>query len=244
MRYLIYRITFEDGAQYVGQTKVQPLKSGKMRSDEQAVAIRINKHKIHPANWELSVRLGTEPYTAEVVSSHSRRDGADTAERAAIAKLEKPINKYWTGYKKERAIKHTPCNVVSSYQYGQMRTFAHTKKKSKRRKYKRCLDTERYRCRICFVTQLAVNFHTDRNRSCGIGSKCKSCQKRLQYAINAANAIMLKEGRTLGTDASKAYYKTIEEIRNGNNQDTQGRDKGKHSTHKEERGDSGKDATA
>lgn len=76
----IYKLTFADGAAYVGQTV-------------NSVQYRIKSHIKTPCNTELKIRLLDEYPTIEVLSRHATRRNADIAEQRQIKLLEKPINR-------------------------------------------------------------------------------------------------------------------------------------------------------
>ena len=76
----IYRIDFEDGSSYVGQSR--------------NVKQRVYAHLKRPSNPSLYTRLSEGmPHTVTVLSRHRKQACADVAERKAIAKLEQPINR-------------------------------------------------------------------------------------------------------------------------------------------------------
>ena len=75
----IYKLTFEDGAEYVGQTILE-------------VASRVAAHAHNPANYELHQRLNRGDKFKTKILTRALAEHAHVAEAREIAKLKKPIN--------------------------------------------------------------------------------------------------------------------------------------------------------
>lgn len=94
----VYQINFADGFSYVGHTGL-------------AWEERIEVHKRCPSNSVLTVKLLTEPYTAELISTHNDRRAACAEEREIAKSLDKPLNvrvptlnRRWRGLRLDNAL--------------------------------------------------------------------------------------------------------------------------------------------
>ena len=158
----IYKIQFDDGAAYVGQTR-------------RSVVQRLADHKCKPVNTELALRLRSpeQNYAVSVISRHRKQQTADDRERAEIAKLTRPIN----------VIKHRGMQPAK----GVLAPGTHPPFRYHRRpkKYPRD-EARRQACRHCRETKPADRYHTDPSRSSGLASACSACKNRIDAALAKA----------------------------------------------------------
>ena len=176
----IYKIEFADGCSYVGQTR-------------QAIAQRLLQHKRNPCNTELTVRLKDRVgYEVSVLSQHRSQARADRAEVAAIAGQERGLNiTKHLGMVKPKGVglrtKHPPF---------------HYRKGGKRRVRDYDRDESRIQiCRHCKRRLTAKQYWSDRSRSSGLQSACKSCHNRI--------AEELKQAKLTNSLASQAYVLSL-----------------------------------
>lgn len=154
----VYKISFEDGFEYVGITRY-------------SVPDRIRRHIQKPINAELSRRLTIElPYV--YTRLHTDIEDVTEAHRLEsqeIRKLEKPIN--ISGVDPEKAVDfghpQTPENI-------RRRMYA----VSKRARNVYPPRKGRYACSICEIRKAHTEFHLDRTRFNGLNSRCKSCNNQ------------------------------------------------------------------
>ena len=148
--YYVYKISFSDGSEYVGQTV--------------NVKRRIQKHITHPVNQQLYEHLKNFEYSVEIISTHRKLSRVEASEKKNILLLEKPLNVYVGGVPIRRTgVKPQMTN----------RFFNKWKDKKKGTVYPRI--SGKYVCGWCERVLDASCFHTDRNRSVGISSRCKDC---------------------------------------------------------------------
>ena len=184
--YSVYKISFEDGYAYVGQTKY-PLED------------RIRRHINNPDNTELSRRLTSEAYVAEVLYDNIPTfEIANQIESDEIFALEKPIN--ISGVNPDAKVKH----------FGHKMT-----KRNARNKPNRQRNIEprpgTYRCSICHVQKRHTEFNRDRSRFNGLCSRCRKCDNhRSRIKTNEKRSVFadeirrdLKNGGT--TEDSRRY---------------------------------------
>ena len=79
--YSVYRLRFDDGLEYVSRTSL-------------SVDERIEIHKTDYSNALLCCKLHEQPYSAEVLSTHTDKKSACAAARVAVKSLANPINAY------------------------------------------------------------------------------------------------------------------------------------------------------
>lgn len=82
-RHYVYRISFADGAAYVGVTK-----------NTLTWRVRHHKNRSTSSNFELHRRLNSQPFTAVILSKHNSREKAIQREWEEICRLDKPLNVY------------------------------------------------------------------------------------------------------------------------------------------------------
>lgn len=170
--YRIYKITFQDGYAYIGQTKYP-------------VADRIRRHINNPDNVELSRRLTSEAYITETLYENIPNfQVATQIESDEIFALEKPIN--ISGINPNAQIKHFGHNIT---------------KRNGRKKPKRQRQIEprpgTYRCSICHANKPHTDFRKDRSRFNGLESRCKVCsglRKRNRMTSDEAREFIAKGG--------------------------------------------------
>ena len=152
--YRVYKISFEDGYAYVGQTQFP-------------VEDRIRRHINNPDNTELSRRLTTEAYITETLYDNIPTfDIATQIEADEIFALEKPIN--ISGVNPDAKVKH----------FGHKITKRNARKKPKRQ---RQIEPRpgTYRCSKCRIRKPHTEFNKDSSRFNGLHSRCKSCKQEL-----------------------------------------------------------------
>ena len=182
----IYKIVFDDGAAYVGQTS-------------RLIPIRIKAH----SNWssacnsQLFARLNRgDRHDIQVLSRHQSKRVADEAERSEISKLEKPLNRFGIREERFQSDESNPSPPKNA-------------RGRKNRRYAQRYYPDRrpgnYRCRVCYQLKRDYEYHSDGSRSCGLSSVCKNCDRLRQSAASKA----MKNNES----TSEAYYKTIEAIR-------------------------------
>ncbi len=170
--WIVYRIRFADGAEYVGVTS-RPL------------ADRIYAHRNKRAcNAELTARLRAgDPWEAETLSGHRTKDAALEAERREVARLAKPINVF--GATAPRAVVRSGAAAPQATPYG-----LRVRRRPRRaRRYSR--SNRRQRCSVCRRELAAERFCSDPSRSSGLMSRCKDCERDIRREVERA-----------GTDAS------------------------------------------
>lgn len=152
--YRVYKISFEDGCAYVGQTQYP-------------VEDRIRRHINRPDNQELSHRLITEAYVAEVLYENIPTfEVASQIESDEIFALEKPIN--ISGVNPDAKVKH----------FGNKISKSNARRKPKRQRQMEPRAGE-YRCSKCGTRKPHTEFYKDRTRFNGLHSRCKSCNQEL-----------------------------------------------------------------
>ncbi len=167
----IYKITFPDGSAYVGQTRTGMEK-------------RMTQHKYHPCNHKLYNKLLIMPSPKiQVLSSHHDQETADKEERKQILRLKDPINIYANGHpiQKNPKAEKTRNNRWSSRRNRRLR-----------KKYPR-KPSGYHVCSWCWQKLPVSEFHTDRNRSTGLASRCKTCsahrqKKQIEVTQNGGTA--------------------------------------------------------
>lgn len=153
--YNVYKISFEDGYAYVGQTKYP-------------VEDRIRRHLNNPDNVELSRRLESEAYVAEVLYENIPTfEIATQIESDEIYALEKPIN------------------ISRVNPDAQIKNFGHkiTKRNGRKKPNRQRQIVPRpgeYKCSRCQVIKPHTEFQKDRTRFNGLHSRCKVCIKELR----------------------------------------------------------------
>lgn len=80
----IYKISFPDGAAYVGRTK-------------NSLSWRLIQHKSKPCNAGLYKKMLNSDYSVEILSKHRKTERADLAEKKAIMALSNPLNVFCGG---------------------------------------------------------------------------------------------------------------------------------------------------
>lgn len=210
----IYRLTFQNGKEYVGQTK------GSVRA-------RISGHKTDPSNNELSNLLQKEEPIYVILSSHTTKHRADEAEKKAIRALIMPINRMHVanlkpsgnppfGGEKMFVRRHdyakrnkTPTNkatICSQCKKKKPATAFYPDRSRHNGLCSRCIKCDSIKkqrtdkpavCSWCKVKQPAREFHSDSSRPNGLCSRCRSCD-----IIKRAET---KKAHRTGKDVGKAY---------------------------------------
>lgn len=173
--YRVYKISFEDGCAYVGQTKYP-------------VEDRIRRHINNPDNVELSRRLTSEAYVAEILYENILTfEIANQIESDEIFALEKPIN--ISGVNPDAQVKH----------FGHKITKRNSRKKPNRQ---RNIEPRpgKYRCSICGVQKQHTEFNRDRSRFNGLCSRCRQCD-------NHRDRIRANEKRSVSADEIRQHLK-------------------------------------
>ena len=148
--YKIYKLTFDDGAEYVGLTK------------KPKVTQRLHNHKSCPVNFELTRRFKQgENYTLEIISRHRTFETAFKREVKEIGKLVKPINRY-----------HTKAPTIANGE-GEVLYYRRPLGRLSRRKYERSRAIQK--CSWCQRVLEAEHFCSDSSRSGGLSSRCNDC---------------------------------------------------------------------
>lgn len=154
----VYRIEFEDGAQYVGQT-VRPMRR------------RLQHHMASPCNKQLSERLWRSNYSVRVLSRHYKQARADRAEIREIKRLTKPLN--FRGVKARLARGRPPVGPSA------IRPMPRAGRWRER-------TTKDTKCSVCRKVKPADKFYTDRSRFNGLESRCSACANALKRAVRRA----------------------------------------------------------
>lgn len=172
----VYKISFEDGFEYVGITRYP-------------VPDRIRRHIQRPVNAELSRRLTQRfPYVYRLLFTEIEDvTEAHRLESQEIRKLEKPIN--ISGVDPEKAV-----------HFGHPQTPENLKRRlyrvSKRKRDVYPPRKGRYVCSICRVKKAHTEFQNDRSRFNGLNSRCRLCnnargkRERRQRRIDAGLAVI------------------------------------------------------
>lgn len=156
--YKIYKISFEDGFAYVGMTKFP-------------VEDRIRRHINNPDNAELSRRLTSEVYVAEVLYENIPTfEIATQIESDEIFALEKPIN-----------ISGVNPNAKTVH-FGHKITKRNSRKKPKRQRQIEPRPGD-YRCSMCCQVKPHTDFYKDRTRFNGLHSRCKPCKNKIHKEL-------------------------------------------------------------
>lgn len=165
-QYKIYRLTFGDGRQYVGQTIL-------------SVARRIQSHIKTPVNYELRELLKTEEPKIEVLSHHRKAACATAAEKAAIGQLKKPINR-------QHVVGLEPSgNPPPDGRPMFSRCAAGYVNPSRKRSGVARTDKPT-RCCWCREVKPAAGYGSDGTRFNGLSSRCKECNSAMYYARDGA----------------------------------------------------------
>ena len=152
--YRVYKISFEDGYAYVGHTQFP-------------VEDRIRRHINNPDNTELSRRLTTEAYVAEVLYDNIPTfEIATQIESDEIFALAKPIN--ISGVNPNADIKH----------FGHKITKRNGRKKPKRLR-QIAPRPGKYRCSRCHQVKPHTAYYKDGSRFNGLHSRCKACNDEI-----------------------------------------------------------------
>ena len=160
----IYKITFNDGAAYVGQT-IHDLE------------YRVAHHCNSPSNWELHKRLKRgSKYTVELLCK-ALPGHAHVVEAREISKLEKPLN-----------ITHANGKSV-----GQRTPKTHTGKMKKWGTGKKIpyprRKTGQFHCYVCDGWFGPESFYTSKHRSSGLTSRCIECDKHIKRNMSRAKKL-------------------------------------------------------
>ena len=153
----VYRVSFQDGFQYVGITK---------HSD---IAERIRRHIVRPVNSELSRRLKSQPCDIEIVHRNVEPERVYALERQEIAALEKPINIYGTNGR-------TP-----DFKQPVSKETIHSRNRNRRYRKRNVVPPRKgkFRCSRCRTIKQWTEFHRDRSRFNGLNSRCKDCTREV-----------------------------------------------------------------
>lgn len=154
----VYQIVFRaDGGTYVGRTR-------------QKVRERVYRHRRRPVNAELAARLAADDaHEVSVLSAHASEEAAARAEEAAIAALERPINV--AGARAPRAVLRRADWPRVDRQPG--------RDGRRGRLYERRDGAAR--CSVCRRVLPSAEFTTDRTRSSGLSSRCRRCERVLNF---------------------------------------------------------------
>lgn len=152
-------MTFADGAEYVGQTRMR-------------VAQRLRMHKVSPVNFCLDERLQNETPTITVLSRHRKQSAADAAELRFIRALPNPINRL--GVPGLPPSGNPPPDGRGMFERHQKKPYDRDKSESPAR------------CSWCQKTKPAAEFSGDRSRHNGLCSRCNVCQNASQEARRKA----------------------------------------------------------
>ncbi|MBF2753895.1 MAG: hypothetical protein ISN29_01355 [Gammaproteobacteria bacterium AqS3] len=185
----IYRIDFPDGAFYIGQTR-------------QDLRTRLLAHRSNPVNWGVWGRLLRLPTPRiSVLSKHFKQERADAAELSQIRKAEKESPRKLlnvNGRDIERNWRKTGKPPLPN---GRGAPFS--RKRVPKDGYNR--KPGFFVCSWCRKRLDSSMFYSDRSRSSGLCSRCKTCSNLKQAAIYAA----VKGGGT----ASEGYQKAKRIVR-------------------------------
>ncbi|MCY4129002.1 MAG: GIY-YIG nuclease family protein [Gammaproteobacteria bacterium] len=179
----IYRLSFWDGTQYVGQSR--------------NVKKRLLDHFKSPSNAELHMHLLSDlHYKLEILSRHRKQEVADREERKQIDRLAFPLN---------RILGNGQFRKSCAPRLARSEPFAALKPSTKAKHAKAKL-ARRYKARDkgtpvgpgCREEKDVSEFYRDACRSSGRASRCKICSTFRQQKIQQA----IKEGR----GSSAGYY--------------------------------------
>ena len=164
--FYVYKISFSDGAEYVGQTV--------------NVKRRIQKHIAQPVNQQLYEHLKNLEYSVKIIYEHEKLSYVNASEKKNILLLEKPLNVYVGGI----PIRRTGVKPQMNKQFC-------NKWKNKKRGVVYPRISGEYICGWCERMLDASSFHTDKSRSVGIGSRCKDC---IHYKSKLMRDSILRSG--------------------------------------------------
>ena len=177
----IYKLTFEDGAEYVGQTILE-------------VASRVAAHAHNPANYELHQRLNRGDEFKTTILTRAVIEHAHVVEAREIAKLKKPIN--ITHAKTEPVGERSPPGYRRMGKWGTGKKIPYPRRTS-----------GSFRCHVCGGWYGPENFGTDSQRSSGLASKCLPCRRALTNGVLPRSEKWDKFGTSLCRNEGKIEEK-------------------------------------
>ena len=154
----VYKMTFEDGCEYVGMTK-------------QNMHLRELHHRAKKwfANWEINRRMLEDmPYKIAVLSRHETKEQAAAEELRQINKLTKSLN--WTGVQEREPTYNPP--IPGHEMFTRRRTPRKRRNVTEKRPFARCS--------FCYEVKSSDGFCSDPSRFNGMDSRCKACRNALR----------------------------------------------------------------
>ena len=185
----VYKITFCDGAEYVGMTRV-------------GIEKRLYQHRKNPCNLGVHRRLAKgESFKVEILSRHRKPALAVAREKVEISKLSQPLNYYIGGYKMR----------IVEERLDERSMFA--RKKNCRRGARptiRCSVPRpgSYVCSICRVSKNHTEYAKDRCRFNGLSSRCKECYnivKKREKEVGWVTAVEERKKQTAEISLRERY---------------------------------------
>ena len=146
--YIIYKISFVDGFEYVGMTRY-------------TVEDRIRRHIQAPDNAELSDRLSKMDYSTFILHTDVPASRVYSLEREEIARLTHPINIKGASVYIDWGREISPRNIS---------------RKRKRNVFPP--REGEYVCSRCRIKKQHLEFGRDRSRFNGLNSRCKVCERK------------------------------------------------------------------
>ena len=150
----VYKMTFEDGCEYVGMTK-------------QNIRLRELHHrkKTHYSNWEINRRMLEDmPYKIAVLSRHETQEQAAAEELRQINKLGNSLN--WAGVQDREPTYNPPVPGCEMF----------TRRRNPRKPRNVTEKRPFARCSFCYEVKSSEQFDADRTRFNGMDSRCRKCR--------------------------------------------------------------------